>query len=223
METVDHLSILRKAGLVLVVVGALDIGLMIYSIVSGAAYSSSLNVFAVIAGIFLLRGSLRAASLVRWFALFFASGLVSLAVAWPLFQPADLTLTQAQINPVAFVVSAAFLVFALALFVWLTRALGSAPVLEARRRIGQRPSEWRAMLAVGAGIVLVAVLAAVSVLIQRSDSGSRAMLEARAKLGDGYKYHVSSLNYSSSGSIEHVSGVVTAWKPGTVQEVRFGW
>lgn len=63
----DHLSVLRRTGLVLVAVGIVDIGLMIYAITSRVSYSSSLNIFAVIAGIFLVRGSLRAASVVRSF------------------------------------------------------------------------------------------------------------------------------------------------------------
>jgi hypothetical protein len=56
----DHLPLLKKAGLVLVIVGLMDIGLMIYAIASRVSYSSSLNVFAVVAGAFLLRGNLRA-------------------------------------------------------------------------------------------------------------------------------------------------------------------
>lgn len=36
----DHLSLLKKAGLVLVVIGLLDVGVMIYSIASKTSYSS---------------------------------------------------------------------------------------------------------------------------------------------------------------------------------------
>ena len=49
--------------MVLVVVGLLDIGVLIYCIANGISYSSSQNIFAVIAGLFLLRGSLVAAGL----------------------------------------------------------------------------------------------------------------------------------------------------------------
>lgn len=214
---------LRKAGLVLVIVGVLDIGLMIYSIMSQTSYSSSLNVFAVVAGIFLLRGSLRAVSLVRWCALFFASTLVAMLIAWPLLQPLELTVTEAQINPTSFGVWAAFASAALALFVWLARTLSSAPVLQVQRSVGQKHSVLRTLLPIGTGIALAALLAVVSVLVQRSESGSRALSEARAKLGDDYRYHVSSLNYSSSGGETRVSGVVTAWKPGAVRNIPFSW
>lgn len=72
----DHIKILRRVGWLLVVVGALDIGVMIYCITNQIAYSSSLNVFAVVAGIFLLRGSLEAVRYVAWFSAFMFSGLL---------------------------------------------------------------------------------------------------------------------------------------------------
>jgi hypothetical protein len=73
MQTTPYPVILKRAGIVLVVVGLLDICALIYSIVNRTPYSSNLSVFAVIGGVFLLRGSLRAASLVQWFALFIAA------------------------------------------------------------------------------------------------------------------------------------------------------
>lgn len=57
MDDRAHLRVLKRVGIVLVVVGLLYIGLMVYSIAKGVAYSSSLNVFALIAGIFLIRGA----------------------------------------------------------------------------------------------------------------------------------------------------------------------
>jgi hypothetical protein len=43
MQDQSALTILKRAGRVLIVVGALDIGLMIYCIVHGIPYSSSFN------------------------------------------------------------------------------------------------------------------------------------------------------------------------------------
>jgi hypothetical protein len=219
----DHLSVLKRTGLVLVTVGVLDIGLMIYAIMSRTSYSSSLNIFAVIAGIFLLRGSLRAASVVRSFALFFAAALVAVLLVSPLLQPLDLTLTQARLNPGAFATLALFFALALALFVWVARELGSSPVLEAQKRGGNPPSARRTVIPVSVGVALALLVATVSAFVQRSESGSRAMQDARAKLGESYSYHVSSLNYNSSGGVTRVSGAVTAWKADTVHIVPFEW
>jgi hypothetical protein len=216
-----HLPILKRAGVVLLSVGILDIGLMIYAIASQVSYSSSLNLFAVIAGVFLLRGSLRAAAVVRWFALFLLAALVSGTLVAPILQPLDLTLTQFQINPLAFLGSLALFAVGLALFAWLGRELGSPPVQLARKTAGlpvRRPG-----IPVALGVTLAVVLAVVSLLVQRSESAVRAVQEARATLGDEYVYHVSSLNYRSSTEGKLVSGVVTAWKSGSVKSLPFHW
>lgn len=196
---------------------------MIYAIMSSTSYSSSLNIFAVIAGIFLLRGSLRAASVVRSFALFFAAAFVAVLVISPLIQPLDLTLTQARLNPGGFATLALFLVLVLGLFVWVARELGSPPVREAQARSAKPLTPRRTMIPVGVGVALALLVATVSALVQRSESGSRAMQDARTKLGESYRYHVSSLNYNSSGGVTRVSGAVTAWKADTVQIVPFEW
>ena len=60
----DHRAILKRVGLALVVFGIADIAFMIYSVTKGQSYSSSFNIFAVIAGVFLIRGSLGATRLV---------------------------------------------------------------------------------------------------------------------------------------------------------------
>lgn len=221
MPSADYLPFLRRTGLVLLAVGSLDIGLMVYAILSQGSYRSSFNLFAVFAGIFLLRGNLRAASLVRWFALFLLAAFSSIVLVAPALQPIDLTLTEIQIDPQAFLGS--FVVFALALILlaWLARELGSVPVLLARKNAG-RPAR-RPSFPVASGIALAAALAVVSFLVQRSESAARAVREARARLGDDYRYHVSSFSYRSSSDGTYVSGVVTAWKGGTVKDLPFQW
>ena len=62
-----YLTTLARVGLVLVVIGVIDIAVMIYCIVNGIRYSSSFNIFAVVLGVMLVRGNLRAASVVSFF------------------------------------------------------------------------------------------------------------------------------------------------------------
>ena len=95
MESTSHLPILKRAGAVLLVVGLIDVAVMIYCIINSVSYSSSFNILAVAAGIFLLRGNLRAASIIRWIAVFMFSAFSGLLLVWPFMQPIDLTLTQA--------------------------------------------------------------------------------------------------------------------------------
>jgi hypothetical protein len=97
MEDLAYLPVLKRVGLVLVVVGLIDIGIMIYCIAKKISYSSSFNIFAVVAGIFLIRGSLRAAGTVLWFATFYLTAFTSLLVASPLFLPPGLALIEARL------------------------------------------------------------------------------------------------------------------------------
>jgi hypothetical protein len=74
MEESPYRGVLKRVGVVLVLVALADVGWMIYCFIHGMPYSSSLNLFAVAAGVFLIRGSLRTATYVRWFSIFFLSG-----------------------------------------------------------------------------------------------------------------------------------------------------
>jgi hypothetical protein len=217
----DHLPLLKKAGLVLVVVGILDIGLMIYAIASQVSYSSSLNVFAVVAGVFLLRGNLRAASAVRWLALFFLAALISVSVASPFLLPLGLLATYVQVNPLAFMGSFGVFALALMLFGWLAKQLSAEPIKAAQLASGRRVRDARIPLLVGVGLAVV--LAGVTISVQSSDSAARAISEARAQLGADYEFHVSSINYRSNSEGTTVSGIVTAWKSGTIRDLPFQW
>ena len=48
METEPYLPILRRVGIVLLLAGLIDIGVMVYCIANDISYSSSFNIFAVI-------------------------------------------------------------------------------------------------------------------------------------------------------------------------------
>lgn len=216
-----HIPILRRTGLVLVAVGLLDIAVMVYCIVNGLSYSSSLNIFAVIAGFFLLRGSLRAASIVRWFAVFLLACFLALLVAWPFMQPIDLTLTEVHLRPLSAAAAAGVTTMVFALLFWLFRELGRAPILEARAAAGRKVRDMRMPAAAGVG--LVAALAASMVLLLGGESASKAREMAEQQLGSTYRYHVSSLKIAKNSQGTFVAGVVTAWKADEVRHVPVEW
>ena len=86
----EHRKILRRTGWVLVGVGILDTGLMIYCIIHSLNYSSSLNLFALGAGVFLVRGNLEAVRVIVWFSAFMLSGFLLGSVAvFPWLKPLD--------------------------------------------------------------------------------------------------------------------------------------
>lgn len=221
MDTPTHLPILKRTGAVLLVAGLIDVAAMIYCIAKGISYSSSINIFAIIAGIFLLRGSLRAASLVRWFAVFMLAAILALVVAWPFLQPIGLTLTQARLNPGLAIAVAALVALLLVLLFWVSRELGSEPVLTARAAAGRKVRDMRVPAAIG--VTLVVLVGAFVWILLGGETAGRARAVAEQQLGPGYRYHVSSLKISKSSKGTAVAGVVTAWNEKEIRHVPVRW
>lgn len=221
MDTNSHIAILKRTGKVLLTIGLLDIAVMIYCIANRVSYSSSFNIFAVIAGIFLLRGSLRAASIVRWFSTFMLSGLLALAFAWPFMQPIGLAVTQLRLSPVQSLVSLGFTAFVLGLLYWLRRELGSATIQQARTAAGRKVRDMRIPVAAGVGgVVLLTVFLH---LLLGGESAAKAAAIAEQQLGASYRYHVSSLNIATNSRGKFVAGIVTAWNNKEIRNVPVSW
>jgi hypothetical protein len=221
MESQAYRPVLKRVGSVLVVVGLIDIAWMIYCIVHKMSYQSSLNLFAVIAGVLLMRGSLRTAATVRWFGIFFLTAGIAMFIAWPAIQPLDLTLTRIRLNPVGFVVSTVLVVFLFALLYWVIRELGRDAVRMAIDSAGLKRRDMR--LPAALGVALVIVLAISLNVLLRGTSAERAKSMAEEQAGSGYKFHVSSLRISRVGVSESASGVVTAWNDKEIKDIPVHW
>ena len=221
MESQSYRGILKRVGIVLVAVGLADIGWMVYCIIHKMSYSSSLNLFAVIAGILLMRGSLGTAATIRWFGVFFLSAGIAMLFAWPTVQPIDLTLTQIRLNPLGFVGGAVFVVFVLTLFCWVITELGRAPVQVASEAAGVKRRNMR--ISAGLGVALVIGLGVSLHFFLGGESAERAKSIAENKIGPGYQLFVTSLRISSGGGKESASGVVTAWNDKEIRQVPVQW
>jgi hypothetical protein len=127
----DYRSSLKVVGIILIIVGFLDIGWMIWCITHGQGYSSSFNIFAVIAGILLMRGSLRTANVVASFSAFFLSGLLGVVVIIPFLVPFDLVLAYLRVYPLYVMLGLFFFACTLVLLGWIYRRLTTPPILAA--------------------------------------------------------------------------------------------
>jgi uncharacterized membrane protein len=217
----EHLTILKNAGVVLLIAGMIDIMFMIYSIAKQIPYSSSLNIFAVVGGIFLLKGNLRAASIIRWGAAFALSALLATLVIAPLILPINLTFTAIKLNPGPLVWSFVVSLFFMGLLWWLFMQLSKSPVLAARAAAGRKVRNMYIPVILGAALAVSVGIA--SMLMQRSDSAIKAVDLVQQRLGTDYRYHVASLKYKSSSEGSFVSGVVTAWNSGEIIDIPFQW
>jgi hypothetical protein len=214
-------KILNRVGAALVLIGLVDFGWMIYCIIHKISYSSSLNLFAIAAGILLMRGSLRTASYVRWLSVFFVSGFGAALLAWPAIQPLDLTLTELRLNTGPAVVGVCATLLVVAAFYWVGRQLGDEQIRKATQAAGvtRRDVRWAA----ASGICLVICLTIAMHFILGGEIAQRMMSIAEKEVGPGYKLHVKSVGFSQHGGEKSVAGVVIAWNDREVRQIPVHW
>jgi hypothetical protein len=210
----QHRRILRRVGWLLIAVGAIDVGFMIYSIVNRISYSSSFSILAVVAGIFLVRGSMGAARVVTWFVALTLGALAALPVALPLVLPTDLLLLRLRAVSAEVWILTVLLV---ALLVWLYRELRRTEVLTAFQAAGLKTGPPR--LAIAEGIALIIVLATAMQVMVRGESGRRAVQLAQDQVGVGYRFHVDSMQWRG----DQVSARVAAYNEREIRDVVVSW
>lgn len=201
-----HIPILKRAGMVLVVLGTCDL----------LAIRSGLFLLGAAAGVGLLFGSLHMASVVRWIAAFSLCALGVMMLAWPLMQPVDLTLTQLKLQPrvlPSLVTSAIWML----LLHWLYRTLSAPAVLAARRAAGHKPRHMGLAAASGAALSLM-VCTAVALLLH-GEVAERARHAAERQFGPDYRYHVAALKVDG----KRVEGLVTAWNGNEIRSIPVAW
>ena len=188
-------QVLKRVGIVLIVVGAVDIAYMVYCLVNMQSYSSSLNVFAVAAGIFLVRGHLGAVRLVTWISAFFLSALTLAALlVFPFTEPFELRITELKLSPISSVLGIEFLAAFIALFLWVYRQLREPSVIAARKAAGRSASPPKLAFVIGAALAIF--LAVLLPLALHRDAAERAIQLAAAKEGSSYKYFVTGMSWS---------------------------
>lgn len=213
----DYRVTLKKVGLAWVVFGLADIAFMVYSIAHGQSYSSSFNIFAVIAGIFLMRGSLGATTLITWFSAFALAGFIGVLFIFPFLQPIGLIATQVRLDPVGSAILWLLSIVVLVLLGWSYKQMRSRPVLEARKSSGRTTAIPK--FAIGLGIALVTFLAIMLNMTLNGATGAKAVELARQKVGPGYKYVTQS--FSTGGG--HTRAIVAAYNDDEIKYVPVEW
>jgi hypothetical protein len=218
-------AILRRVGTVLAIVGTADIGLMLYAIVSGWSYSSSFNIFAVVAGILLRRGSLRTARIVASSAAFMLAMLGGIVLALAFAFPADLIRTYLRTTALGSLLGfGIFVAAALVLLFWVHRSLATPEVRAALIASGLAPRFWHSpRFTMGVGAACALLFAVGMPWMNRSDTGRHAVDLARAERGDGYRYYVTQLSSSWSSDSTRVRASVVAYSDNAIETVRVEW
>jgi hypothetical protein len=221
----DYRPSLKAVGVSLIVVGVLDIGWMIWCVSHGERYSSSFNIFAVIAGILLVRGGLRTASVVAYFSAFLLSTFVGLLMALPFIMPLDLFLTCFTLHTASFVRNALFTGCVMAFIGWIYHRLTSHEVVAAiAEKYPRYTTFWRRPrcgFLVGAFLALILTVALG--FMMHGARAERAIAEAKRKVGTGYRFCVTSLNMSSSRGSTRVGASVIAYSKDEIKRAEVGW
>ncbi|WP_379655438.1 hypothetical protein [Pseudoxanthomonas sp. UC19_8] len=190
----NYRSILKTVGVMLVLFGLIDLALMIYCVVNGLGYSSSFNIFAIAAGVFLMRGSLRAAHVITVLCAFIMGAVIGVTLLiLPFVLPIGLLVTQVKLYPGQSLLSWLAALLWLGLLVWTYRQLRKAPVLEASRAAGRRMA--RPYFTFGVGLAFAILMAALLHVTLHGAAASKAVALVRQQLGPGYKYATQSIQW----------------------------
>lgn len=199
---------------------------MIWAFSCGLPYASTLNVFAILAGVRLRQGSLRMARTLRWAAAFSIASYAACIFALPTFLPFELIRTYVRTtSPLALLGGNVVIVASIALFFWLQRMLDHPSLLlalsasDAPRGGPLRRAEVAACLGAGLTILCVSLLP----LLNQSPPAQEAILRARAERGPSYRYFVTSLSVHSDVSSTEFHATVLAYTDSAIERVKVTW
>lgn len=207
----------RKAGIVLLIIGIIDIGVMVYCIANKINYSSSFNIFAFIAGIFLMKRGVKTARAVRWFSVFLTVGFVGLFLTLPLTTPADLLITQVKLNTLSILASMALGLIPIALLIWIHLQLSTHESLNILAEAGYKTG--KPISAYIIGFLFIVLLTGVNISFTNGDSAQKAKSLAQEQLGSEYQYHVSSISVSGDSG----SALVIAFTDKEIRNIPVRW
>ncbi len=198
---------------------------MIYCITKQVNYASSFNIFAVVAGIFLLRGNLKAARTISFFTGLFIACFTGFLIVMPFLFPFGLLLAYAKFAPIT-LIGGIFLVSAImALLIWTYLQLTSQPVLSAMDESQiNHTSFWRKpSLGFWIGGCFTVFAVVLMSLLMFGSSARQAKQKAADQAGPGYKFAVISMHISSSSSRKYVRAVVKAYNDAEMKDVVVEW
>lgn len=213
----NYRATLKKTGVVLVAVGAIDIALWIYCRINNLNYSSNFNSFAVVIGILLIRGSLKVAHNITGICAFMLSFTGANLLLLPFVHPAGLWVAEFKFRLVDTVILLAIAVVSTVLLAWIYRQLRSPSVVLALQNAGYSTSPPK--FAFGIGVAVVIFFTVTWHLTLKGDSAAKAIELARAKYGEQYQYHLIGIRWSGN----HTSATLAAYSDRQIKSVMVEW
>lgn len=222
MTQLTYQQIMNRVGSVLLIAGLLDLLFSLWQATTSGHFVIKFNLLAILCGVFLLKGSLRAAWVTRWLAVISLVAITGNVLLLPLGEPVALTLAKFRLMTADMLMATGFVAALLVLAVWVMRQLGKAPVRAATEESG---GKWRGNLVPAVlGMAVVAVMGVGVVQGLSGEGPQRAMRMAAQQHGNAFQYTTSwySVTRSSSG-VTSRRAVVTAWNDKEIRFVNVGW
>jgi hypothetical protein len=213
-------AIFRRVGWALIALGAIDTAALAWSLAQDVFYPSPFNVFAVAAGVLLLRGSVTTAAVVRWTVAFTLASIAAVLPLAPLLVAPDFMLAVARLHPVGTAAGLAVTSLTVLLLIWTQFELERAPVTAALANIHKR---WRLRGAVLAGLAATLVLGGLIVVMLRGEFAEQAVSRARSQLGSGFRYQLLTLGVFFERRGPYASAQVAGWNDGQIRVIRVRW
>jgi hypothetical protein len=215
-----HTKILKRCGIVLITVGVLDIGYMIWCIANHISYSSSFNIFALIGGIFLYRGGIKTARWVIQLSTFMLVACGVFLLVMPFMYPLGYWIAVFK-HGSGFIMSTFITITFFALLVWLRLQMTRPEVSQAILTAGLQPP--RIKFAIAAGLALPVLLLALLSFMLHGDTAHEAIRRAEKQLGGEYHYVVTNLQIESNETQKSVNAIVVAYNNADLKNVQINW
>jgi hypothetical protein len=222
----DIRAVLMPVSLLLMAVGFIDGGLILYSAWAGQAYTSNAYVFALGGAIFLAKGSLFTVRIAMVAAGFFLTAILGSAVGSALMMPGPLVgawLTHAPAD----VAMSALRTGALALMMaWILKRLIHPVVLQALVNDGMKLVDYWKRPVAGFMLGFLVPLASNTsfAAMQNSGLGQQAIAEARKLAQPGEELYLRNVQpVSSSDSFTRVEAQVVAYNPQGLRKLTVAW
>jgi hypothetical protein len=215
---------LRKVGIALIITGLLDIAWMIYSIAHQLSYNSSFNIFAVIAGILLMRGGLNTARVVIFMSAMTLPCCILMAPLIALSTPIGYFLVYFKLHPFACLADVGILIAITCLLIWIYSTLTTPIVLNAIASKIFQPNyaNRRPIRGFIIGTLLILIVG-ITLGLSLKGQTNEAIVRARQKVGNSYNFFVTRININTFNGTTHVSALVTAYNDHEIRYVPVAW
>lgn len=222
----DYRSSFRTVGLALIVLGLLDVGVRLYHSITRQSFFISFTIFAVLAGVLLLRGSLITARITAFFSAILLSSFTVAFVIIPFLIPLDFTWTYFRLHPASTIGSFLLMVGLVGFLLWVYRKLTTPNIFAAMEaeQVKYRSFIKRPATGFVIGTVLVVVLCLSVGSMLRGEPAKQAKMLARNQVGTGYKFFVTSMQmYATLNGKKSFRATVTAYNSHEIKQTNVVW